>query len=168
MTRSLPSVSVTITWDWVKFVEQIFLLKSPVLAEWSEIAPQANSKLSFCGGSVIAYSFHLPTHSSTWTPRFMFNEKRNQPLHQLWSRTVPNSETARKLGRSFSRSASSHFIHRVPPKGQKLNVAHGHHCRDSDCLFKVNLSFWLSPETMFPKILHIWILSFSKKYCKIK
>ena len=122
-----------------------------------------------CSGSVTTYSFHLPTHSSTWISRFTFNEKRNQPLHQLWSRTVPNSQTARKLRCSFfSRSAGSHFIHCVPSKSQKLNVVHGQHCRDSDCLFKVNLPFWLSPETMFPKILHIWILSFSKKYCKIK
>ena len=122
-----------------------------------------------CSVSVITYSFHLPTHSSTWISRFTFNEKRNQPLHQLWSRTVPNSQTARKLRRSFfSRSASSHFIHRVPSKSHKLNLVHGHHCRDNDCLFKVNLPFWLSPETMFPKILHIWILSFSKKYCKTK
>ena len=67
-----------------------------------------------------------------------------------------NSQTARKLGRSFfSRSASRHFIHRVPSKSQKLNVVQGHHCRDSDCLFKANLPFWLSPETMFPIILHI-------------
>ena len=51
-----------------------------------------------------------------------------------------------------NKSVSGHFIHRVGAKSPKLNTVHGHHCRNSDCLFEVNLPFWLSPKTMFPEI----------------
>ena len=62
--------------------------------------------------------------------------------------------------RQPNRSASGHFIHCIGTKSPKLNAVHGHHCRDSDYLLKVNLPFWLSPKTMFPEILFFHICHF--------
>ena len=119
------------------------------MAGWSEIAPQANFKLSFCSVSVITYSFYLPAHSSPWTS---FEAELYQIAKQRenWG------------AHFFSRSISSHFIHCVGSKSSKLNAVRGHHCRDNDCLFKVNLPFWLSPKTMFTKFYMFQFFHFQK------